>query len=127
MDKCERKDTVNIVPSKIDSIKAKTDTIKVEVEKLKEGKTKFIYRTKFDTITVEKVLIELQKCDTIVKIDSVIIAKQDTIIKGQEEIITELHLENAYLEKDFKKQKRKLLVTKIIAGVVIFLTILASR
>lgn len=125
---CE--DKKNIKPQKKDSIeiiKQRIDTVKVEVIKLKDAKTKFIYRTKFDTLaTIDTVLIELKKCDTIVKIDSVIIQKQDTIIK-EEEIIGDLDLENQYLTKEVKKAKRKLIFTKILAGIAIVLTIIATR
>lgn len=125
INKCEHKD--NFPPQRIEVIKKQVDTLKVEVVKLKDAKTKIIYKTKFDTLaTIDTVLVELKKCDTIVKIDSVIIQKQDTIIKGQETIISDLDSHNQVLEADIKKQKRKLIFTKILAGAVIVLTIIAT-
>ena len=131
LNKCEKQDikkTENLDIKKVDSIKQKIDTVKVEVVKLKEAKTKIIYRTKFDTLaTIDTVYAELQKCDTIVKIDSIIIQKQDTIIFKQEELIDAIEKNNDSLKKDIKKQKRKLLFTKILAGAIIVITIFATK
>lgn len=128
LNKCENKPISNSAFLNVDSAKQKIGTIKVEVVKLKEGKTKIIYRTKFDTLaTIDTVYAELQKCDTIVKIDSIIIQKQDTIIFKQEELIDTIEKNNDSLKKDLKKQKRKLVFTKILAGAIIILTIIATK
>jgi hypothetical protein len=93
----------------------------VEVVKWKAQKEKIIYTTKFDTVVTKEIIYkELLKCDSIVKIDSVIIAGQDTIITEQKELI-------ALSEKEVKKQKRKLLFTKVVAGGVIVATILLVK
>lgn len=92
-----------------------------EVVKWKKQKETIKYVTKFDTIVNKEIIYkELLKCDSIVKIDSAIIAGQDTIISDQKELI-------AISEKEIKKQKRKLLFTKIGAGVVIVATILLAK
>lgn len=124
---CEKKPEPKYKIKTIEVIKNRIDTVKVDLVKWKESKSKIVYKTKFDTLaTIDTVLVELAKCDTIVKIDSVIIAKQDTIIKGQEEIIFEQDLIKQHQEKENKKLKRKLIFTKILAGAVVVLTIIAS-
>lgn len=107
------------VPKEV--IKEKIITKEKEVIKWKEAKSKIVYRTKFDTLaTIDTVYAELQKCDTIVKMDSIIISKQDTIIVDQKELI------DTY-KKDLKKEKRKDLLTKIGAGVAIVIAILLVK
>lgn len=126
MDKCEKK--VKPEYKEVDSLKQKIDTIKIDVVRWKEAKAKIKYRTKFDTLTkIDTVLLNLRNCDTIVKIDSIIIHKQDTIIQFQEDIIYDLDSYNQELESEKKKIKRKLFFTKVLAGVVIILTIIATR
>jgi hypothetical protein len=93
----------------------------VEVVKWKAQKEKIIYTVKFDTVVTKEIIYkELLKCDSIVKIDSVIIAGQDTIIAEQKELLT-------ISEKEIKKQKRKLLFTKVVAGAVIVATLLLVK
>ncbi len=103
------------------TIQDKIATKEKEVVKWKEQKEKIIYTTKFDTIVKKEVIYrELLKCDSIVKIDSSIIARQDTIISEQKELLT-------LSEKEVKKQKRKLVFTKVVAGAVIVATILLVK
>jgi hypothetical protein len=103
------------------TIENKIATEEKEVIKWKDQKEKIKYVTKFDTIVTKEIIYkELIKCDSVVKIDSIIIARQDTIIADQKELI--------YLsEKEVKKQKRKLVFTKIVAGVAIVTTILLAK
>lgn len=101
-------------------IKEKIIEKEKEVVKWKEKKAKIVYTTIFDTlVTKETIYAELQKCDTIVKIDSVIIASQDTIILDQKQVISIIESDNLELKKQVKKEKRKNLFTKIGAGIVI--------
>lgn len=119
-----------VVPiSKVEAkLKANIDTQEKEVKVLKEGKEKRSYKTTFDSSsTIDTVKIELAKCDTIVKIDSVIMAKQDTIIIDQKELIETYEGETKSLLKEVKKEKRKTLFTKIVAGVAIIVTILLVK
>ncbi|HET6224677.1 MAG TPA: hypothetical protein VFF27_00265 [Bacteroidia bacterium] len=103
------------------TIQDKIVTEEKEVVKWKAQKEKIIYTTKFDTIVTKEIIYrELLKCDSIVKIDSSIIAGQDTIIADQKELI-------ALSEKEVKKQKRKLVFTKVVAGAVIVATILLVK
>ncbi len=119
-------------------IRIKHDTIEVirdsiivrekEVIKWKEKKGRIIYKTKFDTLaTFDTVYIELIKCDSIVEIDNRIIANQDTIIQQQTEMIGLEEAEIDSLNKDLKKEKRKLLISKIIAGVGLLLTLILVK
>ncbi len=125
--KCEDKPLKPAI-TKMDSIKHTIDTLKVDVIKWKESKSKIVYRTKFEpTVTIDTVLVNLKKCDTIVKIDSVIIHRQDTIIVHQDTIIVQQEELIEDLNKDIKKQKRKLLFTKILAGAIIVLTIFVAK
>jgi phosphate uptake regulator len=66
---------------------------------------------------VDTLYVELLKCDSIVKIDNRIIASQDTIIADQKELI-------AINVKEIKKQKRKILFTKIGSGIIIVAVLL---
>ncbi len=128
LNKCEKKPISNSAFLNKDSIKQKIDTIKVEVIKLKEAKAKIVYHTKFDTLaTIDTVFIELIKCDSIVKIDSNIIQDQDTIIFTQDELVNDLNIENDSLKKKIKKQKRKLILTKILTGAIILITIFVAK
>jgi hypothetical protein len=102
-------------------IKDSIITKEVEVIKWKEQKVLIKYRTVFDTlVTIDTVLVELIKCDSIVKIDEIIIADQDTIIEKHKALI-ELK------EKEIKREKRKTFFTKVVAGVAIVVTILLLR
>jgi hypothetical protein len=109
-------------------IKEKITTKEVEVLKLKESKSKIVYRTLFDTMaTMDTIYVELIKCDSVVKIDSVIIQEQDTIIIDQKELIQAVETDNTVLKSDLKKQRRKNFLTKVVAGLAIVVTILVSR
>jgi predicted nucleic acid-binding Zn ribbon protein len=99
-----------------------------EVIKWKKAKSEIRYITEFDTLaTIDTVLVELIKCDSAVKIDSNIIAGQDTIIVKQKELIALSEAEKEALKKEIKRQKRKTLFTKVVAGVVIVVTILLLK
>lgn len=101
-------------------LQEKIITKETEVIKWKAQKGSIEYRTIFDTLaTIDTVYKELIKCDSIVKIDSLIIAGQDTIIAEQKELID-------ISEKEGKKQKRKLFFTKVVAGAVVLVTILLT-
>jgi hypothetical protein len=109
-------------------IKEKIVTQEKEVVKWKAQKDKIVYRTKFDTLaTIDTVYIELIKCDSIGKIDSSLIASQDTIIVDQKKLIANCEANTQVLKKEIKKEKRKGLLTKIGAGIIIFLTIIAVK
>lgn len=124
-DGCEKKPEIIIKIDTIEVIKHKVDTLEKQVIKWKEQKTKIVYKTYFDTLaTIDTVFIELIKCDSIIKIDSVIIAKQDTIIQDQALIIAGFEAEKEEYEHEIKKGKRKLLLTKVLVGAVILCTIL---
>jgi hypothetical protein len=99
-----------------------------EVIKWKKAKSEIHYVTEFDTLaTIDTVLVELIKCDSVVKIDSNIIASQDTIIIKQKELITLSEAEKDSLKKELKREKRKTFFTKVVAGVAIVVTILLLR
>jgi hypothetical protein len=99
-----------------------------EVIKWKKAKSEIHYVTEFDTLaTIDTVLVELIKCDSVVKIDSNIIASQDTIIVKQKELIELSEAEKEALKKDLKREKRKTLFTKVVAGVAIVVTILLVK
>lgn len=109
-------------------IKEKIVLKEVEVIKWKTEKGKIVYRTKFDTLaTIDTVYIELAKCDSIVKLDSLIIAGQDTIIIGKDSLISICESDQAILKKDLKRQRRKNFFTQAGAGVAIILTILLIK
>jgi hypothetical protein len=127
----------------VDSIKAKIDVKEKEVSILKEEKKGIAYTTSFkgfkpkipvghpkdsvvgDTVpsdcdTMAQVIyIELLKCDTINKISDKIIDNQDTIIADQKEIITLNEMENAGLKNEVKKERRKNILTRFGAGIII--------
>lgn len=95
-----------------------------EIIRLKEQKAKIIYRTKFDTLaTIDTVYVELIKCDSVVKLDSSIIFEQDTIIQEQKKIIGIQAEEIGGLIKQVKKERRKILISKVVAVVGLVLTI----
>lgn len=136
------------VEVKADSIKTKIEAKEKEVEVLKEKKKGISYTTSFkgfkplamakdtmdkhtmanhgqDCDTMAQVIyVELLKCDSMVKIDDVIIANQDTIIADQKKVISIVEADNGKLKKEVKKQKRKTLLTKIGSGIVIVAVIL---
>src|SRR5436190_22128017 len=104
---------IRIIP--VEVIKEKIVTIEKEVVKWKDQKTKIIYKTHFDTLaTIDTVIVELIKCDSIVKIDALIIAGQDSIIVDKNIIISGFEAEQQEHEKEVKQIKKKLLFTKII-------------
>jgi hypothetical protein len=117
-EKLSKKDTV--IEDKSDSIITKIEYKEKEVIKWKEQKESIKYITKFDTlVTVKIVYKELMKCDSVVKIDSAIIAGQDTIIGDQKELIALSEAEKERLKKEVKREKRKVLITKIGSGIII--------
>lgn len=105
------KDSVYVYKTEI---KKQTDT----VEKLKVLRGKIEYRTKFDTLaTIDTVLIELLKADTIIKLDTKIIARQDTIIAYQGRIIEFQGDSIEVLNNNLKKEKKKVKIWKGIAAI----------
>jgi hypothetical protein len=101
------KDTVYVVRQKI---KTQTDT----VTKYKTLKGKIEYRTNFDTLaTIDTVLIELLKADTIIKYSDRIIKGQDTIIAYQSRIIEFQGDSIEVLNDDLKKEKKKVKIFKV--------------
>jgi hypothetical protein len=102
-------------------IKDSIITKEKEVIKWKKLKGEIKYDTIFDTLTTkETIYINLIKCDSVVKVDNIIIADQDTIIEKHKTLI-ELK------EKEIKRQKRKTFFTKVVAGVAIIVTILLLK
>jgi hypothetical protein len=125
---------------KVKDIKTKIEGKAKEVDSLKEVKKKIKYTTNFpelkpDSISTIKdcdsiapiIYYNLIKCDSVVKIDSNIIASQDTIIVKQKELIELSEAEKEALKKDLKREKRKTLFTKVVAGVAIVVTILLVK
>lgn len=121
---------VDSLKNLINEQKKQVDTVKVEVIKWEEAKKSLPkYRTKFDsTATIDTVKAELAKCDTITIVDSIIINKQDSIIQKQDTIIQDqskfidsLGVGLKKANKEIRRQKRKVLFTKIGAGAVIVL------
>lgn len=94
-----------------DTITVVKEHIKVEkqeVVKWKQAKTEIHYTTHFDTIaTIDTVIVELIKCDQIVKIDSNIIEAQDSVIANQDHLITLKDKEAKEEKKAMRKSKRK--------------------
>jgi hypothetical protein len=125
---CMHKPVPEVVHVEKGVIKEKIVEKEKEVVKWKQAKEKITYITHFDTVvTKEFVIGELIKCDSIVKIDSVIIASQDTIIADQKQVIVIVESDNSKLKRDLKKQKRKNTITKIVAVVVIVGSIILTR
>lgn len=88
--------------------KEKIKTEKQEVIKWKQAKEKIRYVTQFDTIaTIDTVKIELIKCDQVVKIDSVIINRLDSIVAHQDKLISLKDIELKENKKALRKGKRK--------------------
>lgn len=114
-----------IVPNGRDSvyifktiIEKHTDT----VERLKTIRGKIEYRTKFDTLaTIDTVLVELLKADTIIKIDKRIILMQDTIVHEQARIIEIQGDSINTLNDELKKEKRKVRFFKATTVIALLL------
>jgi hypothetical protein len=125
LSKCIKDKPVIIQVDTVEVIKERVIVREKEVIKWKEKKAEIHYRTKFDTlVTIDTVYKELIKCDSVVRIDSVIIAVQDTIIRDQKEVINILETDNQAQKKEVKRQKRIALITKIISGVAIVVSII---
>jgi hypothetical protein len=125
---------------KVEPIKKRIEVKAKEVDSLKEVKKKIKYITDFpelkpDSISTIKdcdsiapiIYYNLIKCDSVVKIDSNIRASQDTIIIKQKELLVLSEAEKEALKKQVKKEKRKTLFTKVVAGVAIVVTILLVK
>jgi hypothetical protein len=119
--------------------KKEVEKLNNEVANLKARKSKVIYRTKFDTLsTIDTVIVELTKCDSVVKVSDTIIGKQEQEIEGlvdaltesdnisviQADIIKSKDVDLAESKKDLKKAKRKLFFTRV-GGVVLIVGIIA--
>lgn len=110
-------DTITVVKERI-RVETK------EVVKWKQAKANIHYVTKFDTLaTVDTVIVELVKCDSIVKIDSVIIAKQDTIIVQKDQLLTVKDQEIKEVKKVGRKAKRKAFFKGIATGAAVAISV----
>jgi hypothetical protein len=139
-----QRDTVEVIKDRIVQNEDSVAMLKKEVALLKEENKslrtkKYVYKTDFDsTATKSQVLNELIKCDSAVKGQELIVAnqdsiigkqdqvisKQDTIIADQKEVISILETDNMQQRKEVKRQKRIALITKIIGGVAIVVSML---
>lgn len=106
-------DTITVVKERI-KIETK------EVVKWKKAKDNIRYVTEFDTLaTLDTVIIELAKCDSIVRIDSVIIAKLDTIVNHKDQLLTAKDQQIKEVKKSARKEKRKAFFRGIATGAVV--------
>lgn len=119
--------------------KKEAEKLNKEVSYLKSKRSKIVYKKDFDTLaTIDTVIVELIKCDSVVAISDTIIEKQEEQIETitdalneseniqviQADIIKEKDIEISKTKKELKKEKTKLILTKvggiiIIAGVII--------
>ena len=112
--------------------KKEAQILNKQVDSLKARKAKIVYRAKFDTLaTIDTVIVELIKCDSVVKVSDSIIIKQDeksqALVealneseKAQEiqvELLDTKDKDLKYTKKLLRKEKRKLLFTRI--GIVV--------
>lgn len=131
----------NFQDQKIKHLGKKNENLTGVIEHLKSQKSKIAYRTKFDTLsTIDTVIVELIKCDSVVQLDTKIVTAQDSLIYNQTQIITakdtiisikdslflEEKTEHNATKKELKKVKRKLFFLKvatvaIIAGVIVIM------
>jgi len=132
---------INFLESKIKELNKSIKNDSNSFVAIAKIKTKIVYRTKFDTLaTIDTVYIELVKCDSIVRLDSIIIGKQSHQIKSMYEVI---NLQDSVdfkkdtlilnkdsdikaLKKEVRKQKRKVVVTKIVAVLAVAVIIVVS-
>jgi hypothetical protein len=99
-----------------------------EVIKWKKLKGEIKYDTIFDTLaTKETIYINLIKCDSVVKIDNKIIKADSSIKAGKDSLISICEFDKEALKKQVKREKRKTLFTKVVAGVAIVVTILLLK
>jgi hypothetical protein len=99
-----------------------------EVIKWKKAKSEIHYVTEFDTLaTIDTVIVELIKCDKEVKADNKIIKADSIIIAGKDSLLSFAEAEKEALKKQVKREKRKTLFTKVVAGVAIVVTILLLK
>jgi len=114
--------------------KKEAEKLNKEVDSLKARKSKIIYRTKFDTLsTIDTVIGELIKCDSVVKVSDTIIEKQEQEIEGlgnaltesenisviQADIIKLKDVDLAESKKELKKAKRKSTISKVGGGLAV--------
>lgn len=104
----QEKQQIKEIHDTIKVIEKQIEKQAIEVVKWKKSKSEIHYVTQFDTLaTFDTVYVELVKCDSIVKIDSLIIASQDTIIKEQTKIINKNDEEIKLVKKSGRKRERK--------------------
>jgi hypothetical protein len=108
-----------------DTIQVITERIvekKKAVAKLKQSKSDLpTYTVTFDsTATRDTIYVELVKCDSIVQVDSIIIASQDIIIEDQSKVIELQDTLIQAVQSDLKAEKKanrrlkkKLFFTKV--------------
>jgi len=111
-------------------------------KELDKKKSKIVYRTKFDTLaTIDTVVVELIKCDSVAKISDIIIDNRnekiqslvnalnacDTVQIIQSEIIESKDKDLKATKKALSKEKRKLFFTRVgvVAGGVALILVLA--
>ena len=123
---------LNHVNKSKELFKKQAEILTKQVDSLKAHKAKIVYRTKFDTLaTIDTVIIELIKCDSVVKVSDSVIVKQDEKSQAlaealsesekaqdiQNELIDTKDKDLKYTKKLLRKEKRKLLFTRI--GIVV--------
>jgi len=103
-------DTITVVKERI-------KIEKQEVVKWKQAKSEIHYVTHFDTLaTIDTVIVELIKCDQVVKIDSNIIESQDSVIAKQDQMIDLKDGQAKEVKKAARKDKRKAFFKGVVTG-----------
>lgn len=112
-------------------------------KELEKKKSKIIYRTKFDTLaTIDTVVVELIKCDSVANISGTMIDNRNEKIQSlvdalnacdtaqvmQSEIIESKNKDLKSTKKALRKEKRKLFFTRIgiVAGGILLIFALAQ-
>lgn len=112
-------------------------------KELEKKKSKVVYRTKFDTLaTIDTVVVELIKCDSVAKISDTMIDNRNEKIQAlvnalnacdtaqviQSEIIESKDKDLKATKKALRKEKRKLFFTRIgiVAGGILLIFALAQ-
>jgi len=120
----------------IKAYKKKETLLISRVDSLKRVKSKIKYKTKFDTLaTIDTVIVELIKCDSVVQVDAKVINTQDTLIYALQKEVqakdTIINSKDALFfeseeshKKEVRRLKRKLFFTKV-GGVALIVGIIA--
>lgn len=116
-----------LIHDTIKVLEVKTVEIEKEVVKWKTAKSRVHYVTKFDTLaTIDTVIVELIKCDQVVKIDSVIIDKLDSLVSTQK---IELNFKDQEIKENKKvtrKAKRKAFFNGVAVGAAAVVAVLIA-